>query len=673
MRPYRTFGAVVAGVLGTVLIVAACLVIGFAAFMRWLVTCTGPFYESGCDRSNIFWLNVGFAVTAAVLIIGAILTIGLLFRVLGRWVSPDRESRSLAAHTAFTAALAVAAVVLLAGSATVHEALREPTAWEEFNTPVVVDPARCGAVPGTVVDEVTDALVIGRSVKIGGPSIDAQGRRIDESYRLRLDNVEMSEWVAVATPVGHQPAGHWIAARATGTHSFASNDEEDWQPLNTFDGWVLFFKRGALDSGGEVGIIWDDLHDYRSRMTSLPVVGATVPDDRDSTATLAVCLGYTGTPDRIGADEPWIWQLRWWEFSTDRTRPSVAVTTSTTTMATTTTTTMMAAPSALPHRVALLEIHEEGIDLLRGPDTVPVLEADDVWMALPDYRGGVVFQRQPDRGEPESFEFNEEVERWLPVWPKGAEPVGIEWIPEIGAPPQTLISGDFVSPVNLYDTALINGVPTVIYERGTWVVDPCDTGDSEDACMWKTAHSLLGRLIALDLETGAEQQLGVREGFELYFTVSIGGDRAAILGAFQVGSGDGSVGVVDVEDLVALGPDGWVFEVLPEAQATIRPLERCVADEPPPRESPSFERTQLSPDGTSIALLEYQPPCTEDDRFEVFVVVVDVASGKELRRFTADHLADFDGKYLLTDSLVDEAGTHLTLPTPNGRYRFWYD
>lgn len=163
------------------------------------------------------------------------------------------------------------------------------------------------------------------------------------------------------------------------------------------------------------------------------------------------------------------------------------------------------------------------------------------------------------------------MERWLPVWPKGVEPVDIEWIPEIGAPPQMLISGDFVGPVNLYDTALIDGVPTVIYEREAWVVDLCDADDSEDVCMWKTAHSLLGHLIALDLETGAEQQLGVREGFEDYYTVSIGGDRAAILGAFQVGSGDGSVGVVDVEDLIALGPDEWVFEGLPEPPATIRP------------------------------------------------------------------------------------------------------
>jgi hypothetical protein len=677
MYPFRTFVAVVAGVLGTVLIVVACLVFGFAAFMQWLVTCTGPFYESGCDQSNNFWLNIGFAVTAAVLIAGAILTIVLLFRVLGRWVSPDRAPQSLAALAAFTAVLAVAAVVLVASSATVHEALREPTAWEEFNAPVVVDPDRCVAVPSSVIGEVTDGLVIGRAVKIGGPSIDAQGRRIDNSYRLRLDDVELSEWVAVATPVGHHPAGHWIAARATGTHSFASNDEEDWQPLNTFDGWVLFFKRGTLDSRDEVGIIWDDTHDYRARMTSLPVVGNSVPDDRDSTATLAACLGYSRTPERIGADEPWIWQLKWSEFSTDPTGPSITVTTAplttTPTMPSTTTTTTAEAPPVLPPGVVLLEAHEGGIDLLRGADTVPVLEADDVWMALPDYRGGVVFQRQRDWGEPESFELNEEVERWLPVWPEGVEPVGVEWIPEIGGPPQTLISGDVVSPVNLYDTALIDGVPTVIYERETWVVDPCDVDDTEDRCMWKTMHSLLGHLIALDLETGEERQLGVREGFEDYYTVSIGGDRAAILGAFQVGSGDGTVGIVDVEDLATLGSDGWVFEALPEVQTTIRPLERCGTDETTPRESPSFERVQLSPDGTSIALLEYQPPCTEDDQFEVFVVVVDVASGKELRRFAADHLADFDGKNLLTDSLVDEAGTHLKLPRPNGRYRFWYD
>jgi hypothetical protein len=320
----RWFGPVAASVVGfvaAVMISVACLFFVFYSFMAWLVTCTGMFAEGGCGRSENVWLNLGFAITASVLVVGAILTMILIVRSLARWASPSHQARPLGRLVTVTAGLAVTAVVLVAGGQAIADAIQGPSSWEKFNAPVIADRARCVAVPDTVVAEVTTALVTGQAIKIGGPSIDAWGGRVDYSYRLRLDRVRLSEWVAVATPMGFEPNGHWIAARVVGMHSYASDLEEDWRPLNTFDGWSMFFKGGAFESGDGVGIVWDETHDYRVRMTSLPNTAASSHIDRDSEATLAVCLGYADAPDRIGWGEPWIWQLRWHKFSENPNAP----------------------------------------------------------------------------------------------------------------------------------------------------------------------------------------------------------------------------------------------------------------------------------------------------------------------------------------------------------------
>ena len=111
-------------------IVVACLVFVLMAFMGWLVTCTAPFYESGCDRSANVWMNVGFGVTGITLVVGAVLTIALTIRLLGRWASPRSGARSLSRHAAVPMVLAVAAFILAVGGGAIAAALREPSAQE---------------------------------------------------------------------------------------------------------------------------------------------------------------------------------------------------------------------------------------------------------------------------------------------------------------------------------------------------------------------------------------------------------------------------------------------------------------------------------------------------------------------------------------------------------------
>jgi hypothetical protein len=186
--------------------------------------------------------------------------------------------------------------------------------------PPSVDISRCTSVPDEVIEEINSSLVVGEAIKIGGPSIDAQGRDIDDSYWVRLDSVVLSDWQAVDTPTGHEPAGRWIGAKSVGVHSFSPDGNTEWKQLNSFSAWVMFFRQDGADRRDRIGIIWDDTHGYRVRMTMLSIVGSAVPEDADSIASLEKCLGSPGQPGPWGFDAPWIWNVPWLEFSTDPVR-----------------------------------------------------------------------------------------------------------------------------------------------------------------------------------------------------------------------------------------------------------------------------------------------------------------------------------------------------------------
>jgi hypothetical protein len=94
MNAVRTLVGLIAGIAVTLVIAVACLLIGFFAFMAWLVTCDGSFAESGCDRSNNPVLWFGFLVTALVLVVGAVLTMVIVIRGLAHWVSGGEKRPS---------------------------------------------------------------------------------------------------------------------------------------------------------------------------------------------------------------------------------------------------------------------------------------------------------------------------------------------------------------------------------------------------------------------------------------------------------------------------------------------------------------------------------------------------------------------------------------------------
>jgi hypothetical protein len=135
----------------------------------------------------------------------------------------------------------------------------------------------------------------------------------DSSYRIRLDTAEFTGWVALPTPDHLWVQGYFIAAHVDGAHSWAPPTWADWQNLNTFSGWVLFFKPGELESAEPIINYRDDSHNYKARLSNLPDYRFQI--DLDSWATLAVCLGYQGNPNALNL--PWIWNRSWFNISSE--------------------------------------------------------------------------------------------------------------------------------------------------------------------------------------------------------------------------------------------------------------------------------------------------------------------------------------------------------------------
>ena len=99
MKAVRILVGLIAGLAVTLVIAVACLLIGFLAFMGWLVACDGSFAHGGCDRSDNPVLLFGFLVTALGLVVGAVLTTATVIRGLAHWVSggenrPSDETRT---------------------------------------------------------------------------------------------------------------------------------------------------------------------------------------------------------------------------------------------------------------------------------------------------------------------------------------------------------------------------------------------------------------------------------------------------------------------------------------------------------------------------------------------------------------------------------------------------
>jgi hypothetical protein len=98
-----------------------------------------------------------------------------------------------------------------------------------------------------------------------------------------------------------------------GAHSWRPLPNGEWQNLNTFNNWVLFVKPGEMASTKPITIYRDEAHQYRTELTSFDdwYLGAF---DRDSWATLAVCLGYQRDASLLDNEmiHPWIWNRSPW-------------------------------------------------------------------------------------------------------------------------------------------------------------------------------------------------------------------------------------------------------------------------------------------------------------------------------------------------------------------------
>lgn len=253
MQWFRAVLATVAGVVATIVVVVACLVFGFYAFMGWLVTCTGLFYESGCDRSSNPWLNLGFLATAIVLVVGAALTIGLIVRLLGRWISPQSGAASLTRHAAVTAALAVVAVVGVAGGSAVGEAIRAPTRSEvQAQNP---DLYRCLEVPEPARAEIQGSFLTGEAQTLSGTS-----------DKIRVARAEPAEW-ALVEGVG----GSWIAARIDYAQEVSSTDSDDgWRPFGDATVTALYYLSSKGADSVRVYRYGDLGRYYNAQISSLP-------------------------------------------------------------------------------------------------------------------------------------------------------------------------------------------------------------------------------------------------------------------------------------------------------------------------------------------------------------------------------------------------------------------
>jgi hypothetical protein len=385
-------------------------------------------------------------------------------------------------------------------------------------------------------------------------------------------------------------------------------------------------------------------------------------------ATLAPTTVATAAPSSTSTTVP---------ATTSSSTTTAATTTSTHAPAPTTTTTTTVPPLVLPDGVELLLAHDDGVDLLRGAETIPLLEGVAVATAFLDGTGGVVYQRLPLRPE-----WDLTGGWYKPIWPEGVEPTPIEWIPAPGEPSQVLIPGTRDGEIELVDVTVLDTERVVIYQELVGLPDPCDwyranrrpTLD-EDGCMWVAMHSLLGVLTARELDGDRVWPLGVVEGWDAGASVSVGGKHAAVTPPGLESPLE--VEIVDTDRLTALDRFDWPTAACDGDCRTIKPEVRCGPD-PNHGGIPRAEIRDmaLTEDGSRLAVIESHPPCANDDGGEE-LVIIDLDSGDELHRIVSPDwewpwIVDFDGDVILTQGhlVIAYQPDTIVLP-PANHYSLW--
>lgn len=182
--------------------------------------------------------------------------------------------------------------------------------------PLEIDTSRCRDVPFAVQSDIEEALTVGQAVDVG------------DVYQIRVDQIEIGDWVAVEVSDSDAPEGSWIAVQMWVAHKWSPpRPIAWWQPLNEASGLSLYFKAGDLDGSGVVYRLWDDYHGYKANIADLPepppiIATSWGSADRSDIATLSECFGSThadsGQPSYWNAswDDHFLSDVNWMQIST---------------------------------------------------------------------------------------------------------------------------------------------------------------------------------------------------------------------------------------------------------------------------------------------------------------------------------------------------------------------
>lgn len=286
------------------------------------------------------------------------------------------------------------------------------------------------------------------------------------------------------------------------------------------------------------------------------------------------------------------------------------------------TSTLPVPPSIPPDAPALLLAHDDGVDLWTPTGTTSVWSGEPVRVALPDGRGGVVFQAGTD-----TF-----------------EAVPIRWIPALGAEPVVLVDGDdarFLTAVQLVE---VEGRPTLVYHKWTRLPNDCPPADEE--CLWDYD---VEHLMLRDLDSGEERNLGRVGSFESDgIWVHLGGDRVAIT-VQGYGDEDSCAGILELGAwLDAASEERWIGS---GGTCVLGPTPEC------PQEEGCSGNTEvaLASDGSRLAYAYSSwwagPPDWERIAEAPVLVVRDIRADEEVLRVEIGEVGvqptwiDFDGSY----------------------------
>ena len=272
---------------------------------------------------------------------------------------------------------------------------------------------------------------------------------------------------------------------------------------------------------------------------------------------------------------------------------------------------------------SLLVAHAGGIDLWTPEASIPLLTGRSVAVAVPDLRGGVVFQEAQD-------EFG--------------HVVPILWLSTPGADPEVLIEGDDAFLMTLVQVVEIDTVPVVVYRK--WVELPNDCAAEDAECHWAYHQEYL---MIRDLAGGPDRTLGGIGGFESdVLGFSLGSDRAAF--AINRYEGGACAGWLPMTAVIEASEDGWIGEGSDLAEACgAGPTPWCPGGE----RCDGVARAAASPDGTLIAYAfsEWRPETGE--HLAPTVVIIDPATDSERLRVEVGEPGvqptwlDFDGRLVL--------------------------